>query len=173
MGRIIFKVPESKHPFVGMGEGVIVTENGRMEPKIVVKFPQYGIEITTIEGEKAKDLISRMSSEYVTNDDKVEYAKSVACDVLSIDRLQLSKSQSPKPVFGRWLIWDYANKNLEMSYSDCGRLFNMGHAAVMTAIKNLRERMDKDNRKYMEDWQQSSYILFKKEMEIYISIFQI
>lgn len=173
MGRVIFKVPESKHPFVGMGEGIIVTENGKMEPKITIKFPEYDIEITTIKGKKAKDFIKQMGSDQLSDNDKIEHAKNTVCDLLSISLLELGKSQKPEASFGRWLVWEYANKNLNMSYPQCGRLFNMTHSAVHTALRNLKDSMDDKNRKYMEDWKQSSYILFKKEMEMYTSIFQI
>ena len=51
MSKITFEIPQNKHPFIGMGEGIIVTENGKMEPKITIKFPKYNIEVDVATGE--------------------------------------------------------------------------------------------------------------------------
>lgn len=171
MGRIIFKIPESRHPFVGLGEGIIIAENRKVEPKITVTFPSHSIEITTMTGEQAKIFISQMNSDNVWNEDRVEYAKGKACEILSISYIQLhTKSKDRKAAFGRWLVWEYA-KNLKMNFNECGRIFDMKHSTVHVALKKLEEKKEK-SLKYMTGWEKSAYVLFQQEMRNYSQIFE-
>lgn len=172
MGKIIFRVPESRHPFVGLGEGFIVAENSKEEPKITVKFPSHSIEITTVKGMEAKKMMAQMSSDDVWEEDKIDYAKGVVCRILKVNLINLNRSNRiPECVWGRWLIWEYCKTNLDFSYSRCGRIFNMDHSTVHAAMKKLNVRKE-DNYKYMKEWEKSSYILFQREMEQYEYMFE-
>lgn len=175
MGRIIFKIPESRHPFVGLGEGFVVAENGKMEPKITVKFPSHSVEITTITGEKAKEMMAQMSSDDVWDEDKIEYAKSIVCKILDLDLISLSKSKKHKCSFGRLLIYEYAHNKLGISLPKCAQMFIVNSdspGGVHNMIKKLQTLKEKDC-KYMEDWERSSYILFQKEIEQYEYMFEL
>lgn len=171
MGKIIFKVPESKHPFVGLGEGIIIAENGKVEPKITVTFPAHSIEIITMTGKDAKLLISQMNSDEVWNEDKIEYAKNKVCEILCINPVKLYVSRDEKAAFGRWMVWEYANKILNMTPTQCAEIFNMSHSTVHCALGKIEELKEK-NMKYMAGWQQFAYISFQEEMKKYSQIFE-
>lgn len=175
MGKTIFKIPQSRHPFVGLGEGFIIAENGRSEPKITVTFPSHSIEITTITGEKAKEMIAQMNSDDIWDEDKIEYAKGVVCKILDLDLISLSKSKKTKCSFGRLLIYEYAHNKLKISLSKCAQMFVVNSnspGGVHNMIKKLQIIKEKDC-KYMEDWERSSYILFQKEIEQYEYTFEL
>lgn len=167
MSRITFEVPQSKHPFVGLGTGIIITENGDQEPKITVKFPLYGIEIITALGEDAKKVMLEMNSDEVFNEDRIEYAKNIACEVLDINMFELitvkKRSGPQKAAFGRWMVWDYAKNNLNLSFNECGDIFGQDHVTVMQSLKKLHEE---------RGWRKIAYERFTEKMKIYSSYHQ-
>ena len=167
MSRITFEVPQSKHPFVGLGTGIIITENGDQEPRIIVKFPLYGIEIVTALGEDAKKVMLEMNSDEVFNEDRIEYAKNVVCEVLGISMFDLMTSQKrsgkQKAAFGRWLVWDYAKNHLNLSTYECGDIFNKDHSTVLWAVNKLPTE---------RGWRKAAYITFTEKMKIYSSYHQ-
>jgi hypothetical protein len=164
MSRITFEVPQSKHPFVGLGPGIIITENGDQEPRIIVKFPLYGIEIVTALGDEAKKVMLNMSSDEVFNEDRIEYAKNIACEVLEISMFELltsqKKSGEQKASFGRWLVWDYAKNNLNLSLSECGDIFNKSHSTVLWGVNRVSTE---------KGWRKIAYLRFTEKMKIYSS----
>lgn len=174
MGKIIFKVPESKHPFVGLGEGFIIAENGKVEPKITVSFPSHSIEIITLTGEQAKLIISQMNSDDVVDEDKIEYAKGIVCKILQIDSISLHKSKSNKCAFGRTLIYEYAHKKLNISFPKCAGLFivNSNSPGGICNILTKLETRKEENMKYMPSWEQFAYLSFQEEMKNYSYIFE-
>lgn len=166
MSRTIFEVPQSKHPFVGLGTGIIITENGKQEPKVTIRFPLYDIELVTAVGEKAKTVIMEMNSDETFDGDRIEYAKNAACEILSINSYQMNTStKKQEAVFARWLVFDYAKNSLNFSLSRCGRLFfpEKDHATVLHAINKLK----KDELKYLSSWQKEAHSQFWKRMRTY------
>lgn len=164
MSRVTFEVPQSKHPFVGLGTGIIITENGDQEPKVIVKFPLYGIEITTALGEEAKKVMLEMNSNEVFNDDRIEYAKNIVCDILGITILELNNSKKKeKAVFGRWLVWDYAKNNLNLSMECCGDIFDKDRLTVRNGLLKIREEVG---------WRKDAYTEFVEKMTEYSSYYR-
>jgi chromosomal replication initiation ATPase DnaA len=162
MSRITFEIPQNKHPFIGMGTGIIITENGKEEPKIVIKFPKQNVEIIVATGDKAKAMIAELNSDEYYNDSKAEIAKKVACEILEIEPYMLQiKSKDEKPVFGRWMVWRYAHKFLGMSLNDCGEMFGLDHSTAFYGIDKLNE----EDLKYLSSWQSSAYREFKRRIE--------
>ena len=174
MGKTIFKIPQSRHPFVGLGEGFIIAENDRSEPKITVTFPSHSIEIITLTGEQAKILISQMNSDDVVDDDKIEYAKGIICKLLNIDQTELSISKKHKCAFGRMLIWEYAHRKLNISFPKCRGIFSINsnsEGGIHNRIVELEKRKE-ESMKYMEPWEKFTYINFQEEMKNYSQIFE-
>ena len=167
MSRTTFEVPQSRHPFVGLGTGIIVTENGKEEPRILIKFPEYGIEVVTATGEKAKKVMLEMNEDECFNADRIEYAKGVACDVLKINSFSLNAGRKEeKAVFARWLIWDYANNSLHLSQRECGDLFGKDHATVKWGVDQLKG----ENLKFLNGWRKMAHITFWEKMNEYTKI---
>lgn len=162
MSKITFEIPQNKHPFIGMGEGIIITENGKMEPRIVIKFPKRNIEVEIATGDEAKAMIAELNSDEYYNDSKAEIAKQTACDILGIEPYMLQlKSKDEKPVFARWLVWKYSHKTLGISLYDCADMFGLDHSTVSYGVKQLED----DNIKYLLSWQSSAYREFKRRIE--------
>lgn len=162
MSKITFEIPQNKHPFIGMGKGIIITENGKMEPKIVIKFPKQNVEITVATGDEAKAMIAELNSDEYYNDSKAEIAKNIACDILGIEPYMLHiKTKDEKPVFARWMVWRYAHKTLKMSLNDCGDMFGLDHSTVSWGIDKLND----EELKYLSSWQFSAYKEFRRKLE--------
>ena len=163
MSKITFEIPQNKHPFIGMGDGIIITENGKMEPKIVIQFPKLNLEIPIATGEEAKAMIAELNSDEYYNYNRAEIAKEIACNILGIEPYTLQlKTKDEKPVFARWLVWKYCNKDLKMSLYDCGDMFGLDHSTVVHGTKQLED----DNIKFLSSWQSSAYREFKTRIEI-------
>ena len=162
MSKITFEIPQNKHPFIGMGEGIIVTENGKMEPKITIKFPKYNIEVDVATGDDAKAMIAELNSDEYYNHNKADIAKEIVCDILKIEPYTLHiKSKDEKPVFARWIVWKYCNKSLKMSLNECGDMFGLDHSTVVHGVKTLED----ENIKYLLTWQSSAYREFRRRIE--------
>lgn len=166
MSRTIFEVPQAKHPFAGLGTGIIIAENGKEDPKIIIRFPLYGIEVVTAVGEKAKNIMLGMSSDDVYDEDRIEYAKNSAGSILGITSFQMNTSiKKEEAVFARWLVFDYAKNSLSHSMAECGKIFSpkKDRNTVLNGIKKL----EKENVKYLSKWQQDAYHSFWEKMNKY------
>ena len=164
MSRITFEIPQYKHPFIGLGTGIIVTENGREEPRIVIKFPLHGIEIVTATGEEAKSAMADLNSDECFDSDRIKFARNTACEALHLENGLLDvKTRKEEIVFARWLVWDYAKNVLKMSLHSCGDIFNLDHATVMWGVKQL----NKDNVKFLTGWRKIAYEKFWESMKAY------
>jgi hypothetical protein len=165
MSRITFEIPQSRHPFIGLGTGIIITENGREEPKIIIKFPLHNIEIVTSTGDSARSIIAELHSDETFNLDRVEFAKNAACDILQVgEHLLHIKTKKEKPVFARWLVWYYAKNTLKMNDSECGRIFGFNRLTVRDAVKHFKP----ENVNYLLGWQRTAYDRFCEEMKNYV-----
>lgn len=160
MSRTTFEVPQSRHPFAGLGTGIIVAENGKEEPKITIRFPLYGIEVVTAKGDDAKRLMMKMNSDEYFIEDRIDYIKSVACSTLGIDEFTINTAKkNERAVFARWLVWKYLRENTNLSLAKCGELFKKDHATVKHGIKKVAP----DEVKYMSKWQQIAYYSFQEK----------
>jgi hypothetical protein len=165
MSRITFEIPQAKHPFIGMGDGIIISENGTMPPRIIIRFPSRNIEVVTAIGEEAKAIMAKLNEDAIFDEDRVEYAKNIACGVLGIDIYQLNvRGRDEKAVFGRWLVWDYAKNHLMMTLEECGDIFELDHSTVSYALKLLSD----ENVRFLVGWQKVAHCKFWQEMAAYI-----
>ena len=162
MSTITFEIPQSRHPFIGMGDGIIVTENGKMEPKVAIKFPKHNIEIIVGTGEDAKAMIAHLNSDEYYNNNKAEIAIEIACKILDLEphMLQL-KTKEEKIVFARWMVWKYCVKTLGISLTECGEMFGLDHSTVIHGV----DKLSIEKLKYLSPWQASAYREFRKKIE--------
>lgn len=166
MSRTIFEVPQAKHPFAGLGTGIIIAENGKEEPKITIRFPLYNIEIVTATGERAKKIMLGMSSDDVYDEDRIEFAKNIAGSILGVTSFQMNTSiRKEEAVFARWLVFDYAKNSLSYSINECGKIFSP--EKDYSTVRNGIEKLEKENHKYLSKWQQEAHNTFWEKMRIY------
>lgn len=162
MSRTTFEVPQSRHPFAGLGTGIIVAENGKEEPKITIRFPLYGIEVITATGDEAKRMIHKINSDELFVEDKIDHAKSVVCNILGIDEFTLNNAKrNERSVFGRWLVWDYMKNQLNLSLVKCGEAFGKNHSTVKHGLKKI----EPDELRFLLKWQRMAYSSFQTKIK--------
>lgn len=157
MSRTTFEIPQAKHPFVGLGTGFIITENGKEEPRIIIRFPLHNIEIVAATGEQAKSITAKLNVEESSTEDKIEFVKTIACEMTGIPYLNINRGRSDeRAVFARWLVWDYQKKILKMSFEQCGNTFGLDHSTVIYGMKQLSG----ENLRYLTGWRAYAYNKF-------------
>lgn len=157
MSRTTFEIPQAKHPFIGLGTGIIITENGREEPRIIIKFPLHNIEIVAARGEEAKAMVNKLNTDESSTEDKTEFVKTLACEIVGIPYLKINSGRrDARAVFARWLVWDYQRKVLKLSLEACGETFDLDHATVIYGMKQLSG----ENLRYLTGWRAYAYNKF-------------
>ena len=157
MSRTTFEIPQAKHPFIGLGTGIIITENGREEPRIIIKFPLHNIEIVAARGEEAKVMVNKLNTDESSTEDKIEFVKTLACEIVGIPYLKINSGRrDARAVFARWLVWDYQRKVLKLSLEACGETFDLDHATVIYGMKQLSG----ENLRYLTGWRAYAYSKF-------------
>lgn len=157
MSRTTFEIPQAKHPFVGLGTGFIITENGKEEPRIIIRFPLHNIEIVAATGEQAKSITAKLNVEESSTEDKIEFVKTIACEMTGIPYLKINSGRrDARAVFARWLVWDYQRKVLKLSLEACGEVFGLDHATVLYGINQLKP----ENIRSLNGWRKYAYTKF-------------
>lgn len=166
MSRITFDIPQAKHPFIGLGDGIIICENGKEEPKIIIRFPLRGIDVVTATGEEAKAIILKLNeTESYYGNDRLEYAKNAACNAVGIDTFWLhAKGKEEKGVFARWLVWDYTKNNMGMTLQECGNIFWHDHSTVLSALTHFST----EGLPFLIGWQKEAYEDYWASMREYM-----
>lgn len=141
-----------ENPFPGLGTGLIRIINGNENPMVIVYFPKYNIELTTMQGEEAKNFIYSKLPIEPTIEEELERVINIACEITDISRALINlRSRKKEIVFARNLVFWYAIRKLHISTIKAAKLFNMNHATAIHGEKHI-EKSNKYLDYYEKHW---------------------